>query len=79
MRRVQPEDLRPSDITARLGAPWIPASDIEAFVAEVMGTTAGEGVSVAVAAMLVSPVWEISGRASGEGVAAGSPSLIRTH
>ena len=38
LRRVQPEDLRPSDITARLGAPWIPPADIEAFAAEVMGT-----------------------------------------
>ncbi|TCQ01783.1 N12 class adenine-specific DNA methylase [Rhizobium sp. PP-F2F-G36] len=34
---VQPADLRPSDITARLGAPWIPAADIVAFVAETMG------------------------------------------
>ncbi len=38
LREVQPEDLRPSDITARLGAPWIPTRDIEAFSAEVMGT-----------------------------------------
>ena len=38
LRRVQPEDLRPSDITARLGAPWLPAADIEAFAAHVMGT-----------------------------------------
>ena len=38
LRLVQPEDLRPSDITARLGAPWIPAADIETFAAEVMGT-----------------------------------------
>jgi N12 class adenine-specific DNA methylase/predicted RNA methylase len=38
LRLVQPEDLRPSDITARLGAPWIPAADIEAFAAEAMGT-----------------------------------------
>jgi len=37
--RVQPKDLLPSDITAKLGAPWIPAADIEAFAAEVMGTT----------------------------------------
>ncbi|KJF65422.1 Eco57I restriction-modification methylase domain-containing protein [Rhizobium nepotum] len=35
---VQPVDLRPSDITARLGAPWIPAQDVVAFVKEVMGT-----------------------------------------
>jgi len=38
LRLVQPEDLRPSDITARLGAPWIPAADVEAFAAEVMAT-----------------------------------------
>lgn len=34
---VQPGDLGPSDITARLGAPWIPASDVVAFVKESMG------------------------------------------
>lgn len=37
LREVQPADLRPSDITARLGAPWIPASDVVAFVKETMG------------------------------------------
>lgn len=37
LERVQPEDLRPSDITARLGAPWIPASDVAAFSKEVLG------------------------------------------
>ncbi|WP_218673614.1 hypothetical protein, partial [Burkholderia cenocepacia] len=30
LQSVQPADLRPSDITARLGAPWIPAADIVA-------------------------------------------------
>lgn len=34
--RVQPADLRPSDITARLGAPWIPADDVVAFVKQMM-------------------------------------------
>ncbi len=33
---VQPADLRPSDITARLGAPWIPADAVVAFVKEKM-------------------------------------------
>lgn len=33
---VQPADLGPSDITARLGAPWIPAADVVAFVKEMM-------------------------------------------
>ncbi|MFG1250203.1 lactate dehydrogenase [Xanthobacter flavus] len=37
LQAVQPADLRPSDITARLGAPWIPAADIVAFVKETMG------------------------------------------
>ncbi|OYZ79307.1 MAG: lactate dehydrogenase [Rhizobiales bacterium 24-66-13] len=37
LQAVQPADLRPSDITARLGAPWIPAADIVAFVYETMG------------------------------------------
>ncbi|MBS0261813.1 MAG: DEAD/DEAH box helicase family protein [Planctomycetes bacterium] len=34
LRRVQPEDVLPGDIDANLGAPWIPASDIQAFAAE---------------------------------------------
>ncbi|TIU80041.1 MAG: lactate dehydrogenase, partial [Mesorhizobium sp.] len=37
LREVQPADLSPSDITARLGAPWIPATDVVAFVKESMG------------------------------------------
>ncbi|MBX9462820.1 MAG: lactate dehydrogenase [Aquamicrobium sp.] len=35
---VQPADLSPSEITARLGAPWIPESDVVDFVKETMGT-----------------------------------------
>ncbi|KPF42622.1 DEAD/DEAH box helicase family protein [Rhizobium sp. AAP43] len=36
LQDVQPADLRPSDITARLGAPWIPAADVAAYVKEMM-------------------------------------------
>ena len=36
LQDVQPAPLRPSDITARLGAPWIPAADVVAFVKEKM-------------------------------------------
>ncbi|RDL47804.1 hypothetical protein BLJAPNOD_05527 [Ensifer sp. M14] len=36
LQEVQPADLRPSDITARLGAPWIPAADVVAFVRQKM-------------------------------------------
>lgn len=38
LREVQPQDIRPSDITARLGAPWLPTDVIEAFATEIMGT-----------------------------------------
>jgi N12 class adenine-specific DNA methylase/adenine-specific DNA methylase len=38
LREAQPQDIPPSGITARLGAPWLPTTDIEAFVLEVMGT-----------------------------------------
>ena len=34
LRQVQPEDVLPGDIDANLGAPWIPASDIQKFAAE---------------------------------------------
>ena len=34
LRAVQPEDVLPGDIDANLGAPWIPASDLQAFAAE---------------------------------------------
>jgi N12 class adenine-specific DNA methylase len=53
LRRVQPEDLPPSDITARLGAPWISAADIEAFAAEVMGTATGVRHTVEIASWSV--------------------------
>jgi N12 class adenine-specific DNA methylase/adenine-specific DNA methylase len=36
LREVQPRDIPPSDITARLGAPWLPTEVIEAFAREVM-------------------------------------------
>lgn len=39
LEAVQPVDLKPSEITARLGAPWIPTDVIEAFIAEVMEVT----------------------------------------
>jgi N12 class adenine-specific DNA methylase len=37
LEKTLPEDLKPSDITARLGAPWIPADVVTAFAEEVLG------------------------------------------
>lgn len=36
LEKVQPEDLLPAAIEPRLGAVWIPAHDVEAFVREVL-------------------------------------------
>jgi N12 class adenine-specific DNA methylase len=37
LRAVQPEDLQASDIDVRLGASWIPPSDVERFIRELLG------------------------------------------
>jgi N12 class adenine-specific DNA methylase len=37
LEKVIPEDLPPSSIEARLGAVWIPAETVEAFIKEVLG------------------------------------------
>lgn len=37
LKKVQPKDLEPEDISVSLGAPWIPASDIQRFAAHLLG------------------------------------------
>ena len=37
LERVLPRQLEPSEIHAGLGAPWIPAEDVESFCSEVLG------------------------------------------
>ena len=49
LEAVQPADLTASEIDARLGAAWIPATDVEAFTRLLLGT---EGVTVAHAAVV---------------------------
>ena len=53
LEAVQPVDLAPSDITARLGAPWIPASDVVDFCREVIGIETQIHHSVAIASWSV--------------------------
>jgi len=43
LQAVQPEDLLPSQIEARLGAAWLPEADVEAFASSLLG---GEDVSI---------------------------------
>ena len=42
LKAVQPADLQPGDIEARLGSSWIPAGDIRDFVAELIEAEPGE-------------------------------------
>ena len=41
LQAVQPKDLEPGDIEARLGSPWIPPSDIRDFVSELLDVPGG--------------------------------------
>jgi N12 class adenine-specific DNA methylase len=56
LRRVQPEDVLPGDIDANLGAPWIPAGDIQAFAADLFRV---EPSSVPVAHLQKDAVWSL--------------------
>lgn len=41
LKAVQPPDLQPGDISARLGSSWIPATDVRDFIAELLNTPQG--------------------------------------
>jgi len=70
LRRVQPEDVLPGDIDANLGAPWIPASDIQAFAAELFHVPPE---AVPVAHLEKDAVWSLdAGHAARASVAATS-------
>ncbi|MBX3396727.1 MAG: DEAD/DEAH box helicase family protein [Phycisphaerae bacterium] len=70
LRRVQPEDVLPGDIDANLGAPWIPASDIQAFAAQLFHVSPE---AVPVAHLEKDAVWSFdAGYAAKQSVAATS-------
>jgi len=56
LREVQPEDVLPGDIDAGLAAPWIPASDIQAFAADLFHV---EPSRVPVAHLAKDAVWSM--------------------
>jgi N12 class adenine-specific DNA methylase len=56
LQAVQPEDVLPGDIDAGLGAPWIPASDIQQFAAELFHVNAS---SVPVSHLAKDAVWSL--------------------
>jgi N12 class adenine-specific DNA methylase len=64
---VQPPDLEPGDIEARLGSSWIPPGDIRAFVAELLGVNArhihvGHAAAIATWTVSIDPSerWNVS-------------------
>lgn len=63
LRAVQPEDVLPGDIDANLGAPWIPASDIQAFAAYLFQV---EPSQVNVAHIKKDAVWSLDAGYSAE-------------
>ena len=63
LRAVQPEDVLPGDIDANLGAPWIPANDIQAFAAELFKV---EPSSVPVAHLAKDALWSLDARYEAE-------------
>lgn len=70
LQQVQPEDVLPGDIDAGLGAPWIPAGDIQAFAAELFHVDPG---AVPVAHLKKDAVWSLdAGYAAKASVAATS-------
>ena len=63
LRAVQPEDVLPGDIDANLGAPWIPAADIQSFAAHLFQV---DPPSVPVAHLEHEAVWSLSARYDAE-------------
>ena len=57
LRSVQPEDVLPGDIDANLGAPWIPARDIQAFAADLFHV---ESSAVPVGHLAKEAVWNLA-------------------
>jgi len=56
LRQVQPADLTPSEIDARLGSSWLPCAEVQAFVEELLGE---RGVEVTHADVI--GTWSVKG------------------
>ncbi|HXA27633.1 MAG TPA: helicase-related protein [Candidatus Angelobacter sp.] len=54
LEAVQPANLTPAQIRVRLGAPWVGADDVEAFITETLGQLSGGVTHVPAAAL-----WEV--------------------
>ncbi|WP_020469620.1 LAGLIDADG family homing endonuclease [Zavarzinella formosa] len=58
LKAVQPEDVLPGDIDANLGAPWIPASDIQAFASQLFRV---DPEAITASHLAKDAVWNVEG------------------
>jgi N12 class adenine-specific DNA methylase len=56
LRAVQPEDVLPGDIDANLGAPWIPATDIQVFAEDLIRVPAD---TITIAHLAKDAIWSV--------------------
>ncbi|MFG3132861.1 DEAD/DEAH box helicase family protein [Streptomyces tendae] len=59
LKNVIPRDLDPSEIKVKLGAPWIPETDVTAFLQDILGTRAVRAERGG------SSMWEVQGPTTG--------------
>lgn len=64
LRAVQPEDLQPSEIHVRLGAPWVPPADVKAFVKELLDLHAFDARGVTVEYSELDSRWTLKAESS---------------
>lgn len=60
LTKIIPEDLRPEEISVRLGAPWIPATDLVDFIAEVVLDDPSKADEVEVIHNKVVASWDVN-------------------
>ena len=67
LERVQPADLGPGEISVRLGATWLPPSDIEAFTFSLLGTPRYMTWNIHVHYSPITAEWNIEGKSNDRG------------
>lgn len=67
LKKVQPKDLTASEISARLGAIWIPEKDVEEFMYELLETPHYQRQYIKVHFTSLTGDWNVEGKRSGKG------------
>ena len=62
LERVQPEDIPASEIGVRLGTTWVPASDVQEFVYELLETPKWRQGDIRVTYSAITAQWSVTGK-----------------